>query len=239
MWIRSGYEYGELVKEECEGAAMKGGEGRACGDNRKGGEIVLLDLACEKDHLSRYEFVHPVRQTLQRAGCNCRVMHYTDFRIDDAEGCGVILCGTALMDNGYAENLSAFSWLADFPGPALGICAGMQVIAAVYGGGIVSQPAIGLERIEILEPSPLLGEPRAIEGYMLHNYAASLPEGFSLLAGCAGAAQAFRHKSRPIYGIIFHPEVRNRWILEGFACRLAHNRQGPSDETDLCNESSQ
>ena len=83
-----------------------------------------------------------------------------------------------------------------------------------------------------------MAEPRAIEGYMLHNDAASLPEGFSLLAGRAEAAQAFRHRSRPIYGIIFHPEVRNRWILEGFACRLAHNRQGPSDETDLCNESS-
>jgi GMP synthase (glutamine-hydrolysing) len=201
-------------------------------------EIILLDLASQQAHLSRHEFVRPVQCTLQRAGCNCRVMHYTDFRISDAEGCGVILCGTALMDNDYVQDLSAFSWLAEFRGPVLGICAGMQVISAAFGGSIVSQPAIGLERIEIIQASPLLGGPRAIEGYMLHNFAASLPEGFSLLAGSAGAAHAFCHKSRPICGIIFHPEVRNRWILESFACRLSHNRQGPSDETDLCNESS-
>jgi GMP synthase-like glutamine amidotransferase len=38
-----------------------------------------------------------------------------------------------------------------------------------------------------------------------------------LLAGLPRAAKAFQHETRPIYGIIFHPEVRNRWILDRFA----------------------
>ncbi|HNX39121.1 MAG TPA: gamma-glutamyl-gamma-aminobutyrate hydrolase family protein [Methanothrix sp.] len=204
------------------------------------GDILLLDLASQQAHLSRYELVRPIGSILQKAGHACHVIHYSDLRPEDLQECGgVILCGTALMDNGYAENLSAFSWLKDFCRPVLGICAGMQVISAAFGGSIVSHPSIGLEKIDIIQASPLLGGPRAIEGYMLHNFAASLPEDFMLLAGRAEAAQAFRHTVRPIYGIIFHPEVRNRWILESFAAGLAHNRQGSSYETDLCNESSQ
>ena len=54
-------------------------------------------------------------------------------------------------------------------------------------------PAIGLEKIEIIRESPLLGEPRQIEGYHLHNYSVTLPEEFMLLAGKPDAAEAFQH----------------------------------------------
>jgi GMP synthase (glutamine-hydrolysing) len=71
--------------------------------------------------------------------------------------------------------------------------------------------------IDITGSSQLLGEPGQIEGYHLHNYAATMPERFICLAGEAYAPEAFQHCTLPIYGIIFHPEVRNRWILERFA----------------------
>jgi len=105
----------------------------------------------------------------------------------------------------------------DLKKPVLGICAGMQVIGGVYGGSIVKNQAIGLEEIEIVRASLLLGEPRQIEGYHLHNYAVTMVQGLSLLAGRADAALAFQRGTDPTYGIIFHPEVRNRWILERFA----------------------
>ena len=79
------------------------------------------------------------------------------------------------------------------------------------------KPAIGLERIEIITDTPLLGEPRQIEGYHLHNYGVTLPEEFLLVAGTTEVVEAFKHRERSTYGIIFHPEVRNRWILERFA----------------------
>lgn len=92
----------------------------------------------------------------------------------------------------------------------------MQVVAAVFGGEIVPQPKIGLERIEILKETDLLGPPGEIEGYHLHNFGVTLPSGFDLVAGRAGQIEAFKHSGRPIYGIIFHPEVRNKWIVERF-----------------------
>jgi len=181
-------------------------------------QILLVDLCFEKASLSQYEFVHPIEDTLQKLGYSCNFLHYTEINMQSlANHDKIILCGTALEDNVYAEHLQLFSWIKDFKKPILGICAGMQVISSVYGGSIVQNQAIGLEEIEIVRDSPLLGKPRQIEVYHLHNYIATLPEGLSLLAGRIDAVEAFKHCTNPTYGIIFHPEVRNHWILERFA----------------------
>lgn len=180
--------------------------------------ILLADLCYEKNSLSMFEFVHPIRESMERSGFPCKICHYTEIEDDVlANYDKVILCGTALKDNAFMEQIEAFYWLKDLKKPILGICAGMQVISALFGGSIVQHPAIGLNMIGITRSSPLLGEPRQIEGYHLHNYAASLPEGFLRLAGKPDVPEAFQHCTLPIYGIIFHPEVRNRWILERFA----------------------
>jgi len=214
-----------LVDKPVRGASQKM-EGRDPGNvgriskvivDRKG-RILLVDLCFEKDSLSQYEFVHPIRDTLQQAGFFCNILHYTMVKPQElASYDKIILCGTGLLDNVYAKHLHLFSWIKDFKKPILGICAGMQVIGAVYGGSIVPNQAIGLEQIEIVRDSQLLGEPRQIEGYHLHDYAVTLPEGLSILAGKIDAVEAFGHCTHPTYGIIFHPEVRNRWILERFA----------------------
>ncbi len=188
--------------------------------------ILLVDLCYRKDSLSRYEFVLPIADILTRIEQPHEAVHYSELCGDLLKGADrIILCGTALKDNAYCEQIGRFSWLKSCDKPVLGICAGMQVIGSVFGGKIVPQPAIGLEKVAILRDTPLLGERRSIEGYHLHNFSVTLPDGFYLVAGReqrveAGAGvrvEAFLHCNRPIYGIIFHPEVRNRWIVERFA----------------------
>ena len=180
--------------------------------------ILLLDLCYEKDSLSKYEFVNPVADTLRNMRKRFEMLHFTEIAEDKlGKYEKIILCGTALKDYTYADRIDMFSWLMQYDRPVLGICAGMQVISAVYGGSIVPKPAIGLEKIEIVTDTPLLGKPRQIEGYHLHNYGVTLPEEFILVAGTTDVVEAFKHRERSIYGIIFHPEVRNRWILEHFA----------------------
>jgi len=180
--------------------------------------ILLVDLCFERESLSRCEFVDPIAYALNRAGFPYRITHYKEIRKNEVGKCdGIILCGTALKDNAYAEHIESFAWIKSCEKPILGICAGMQVIGSVFGGSIVAQPAIGLEKIKIVRDSPLLGEPREIEGYHLHNFGVSLPHGFQILAGTPEQVDAFRHIVKPVYGIIFHPEVRNKWIIERFA----------------------
>ncbi|MDD4094235.1 MAG: diphthine--ammonia ligase [Methanothrix sp.] len=190
-----------------------GDEARPSQDN----VTLLVDLCSAPDSLSHYEFVHPIRDALNELGCSTRVLHYSQVTEEALDACDrIILCGTALKDMGYSAHLEAFSWIKCQKKPLLGICAGMQVIAAVYGGSVVPHPQIGLVKMEILRDSSLLGEPRFIEGYHLHNYSATLPDGFELIAGKASAADAFYHPVFPTFGIVFHPEVRCRWILERF-----------------------
>jgi GMP synthase-like glutamine amidotransferase len=179
--------------------------------------ILLVDLCYKKNSLSRYEFVLPIANILKRAKASHEVVHYTELcsnLLEKSEK--TILCGTALKDNDYFRKIDLFSWLKSCYKPVLGICAGMQVIGSAYGGEIVPQPAIGLEKIEIIRDTSLLGETRQIDGYHLHNFGVTLPDGFDLVAGSPNRVEAFLHCQRPIYGIIFHPEVRNRWIVERF-----------------------
>lgn len=185
---------------------------------RESSEILLIDLSWSPDSLSIYEFVHPVRDALHVLGHRVRIIHRSRLTPEALTGSkGVILCGTALQDNDYVESLDSFKWITDYNGPVLGICAGMQVIGAVFGGSIVSDPKIGLCEIEILEESPLLGEPRRMDCYHLHDHSVTLPNDFRLLAGRADAAWAFSHSTKPIYGVAFHPEVRCRYIFDNFA----------------------
>ena len=42
--------------------------------------ILLVDLCWEKDSLSQYEFVHPIRETLEKLGFPCSILHYTEVK---------------------------------------------------------------------------------------------------------------------------------------------------------------
>ena len=179
--------------------------------------ILLVDLCFRPRSLSRHEFVDPIAGILRRAGSKYEVVHFTEVTEDEIlRADRIVLCGTALKDDLYLRRIDLFSWIGDLDKPVLGICAGMQVIAALFGGEVVPQPKIGLEAIDIVEETPLLGTPRRIEGYHLHNFGVALPPGFEIVAGRPGEVEAIKHADRPVYGIIFHPEVRNRWIVERF-----------------------
>jgi len=183
--------------------------------------ILVVDLCSSPGSLSKYEFVDPIAGILRRAGSIYEVVHFTDLSNDPIEGADrIILCGTALKDDLYARRIELFSWIKDLDKPLLGICAGMQVISRVFGGEIVPRPKIGLNGIDIVKETDLLGPPRRIEGYHLHNSGVTLPPGFEIVAGRPGEVEAFKHAERPVYGIIFHPEVRNRWIVERFDALL-------------------
>ncbi len=179
--------------------------------------ILVVDLCRNPSSLSKYEFVDPIAGVVRRMGSEYEILHFTELTKEVIERSDrIILCGTALKDNLYARRINLFSWIEALNKPILGICAGMQVVASVFGGGIVPQPKIGLEKIDIVKESPLLGQPREIEGYHLHNFGVTLPLGFELVAGRLDSIEAFKHANKSIYGIIFHPEVRNRWIVERF-----------------------
>ena len=98
-----------------------------------------------------------------------------------------------------------------FDGAVLGICGGMQLQTMFAGGGIGprARPAIGYERVEVLEGGDLLGGlGLTAETYEHHSWDVdTLPDDFEVLARSEDCAvEAVRSRVRRWWGTQFHPE---------------------------------
>ncbi|NYT07729.1 MAG: glutamine amidotransferase [Methanomicrobiales archaeon] len=179
--------------------------------------IVLVDLSYREGSLAREEFVLPIAAILNAEGSEYRIVHHTRSPEDAARECdGIILCGTPVMDNGFLETPQSFSWIAETDLPVLGICAGMEILALLAGGRVVSGPEIGMTEVRVTAGDPVVPAIRSFEAYELHENACTLPPGFVTLAESDRCIQMFRDPVRPVYGVMFHPEVRNEWVVGRF-----------------------
>ncbi len=188
--------------------------------------ILLLDLCYRPGSLSHSEFVSPIRRIVRGGGMNVRGAHYSEADALPHGTSGVILCGTALKDTGYLEHPDRFRWIGEITVPVLGICAGMQVLASLLGGEVIEAPEIGMTEVAVPRPDEVLGDERTFSAYELHNFGVSLPPGCTELARSDECLQAFRHDQKSWWGVMFHPEVRNDWVVERFVRVVAN---GSSD----------
>ncbi len=171
---------------------------------------LVIDL-CQRD-LSRSEFVEPIARIV---GQGARVKHFVDVSPEEVEAASsVVICGTALADDDYLDHMDAFAWLGETGTPVLGICAGMQVIGLHHGARLVEGKEIGMTRVEPVENNPLVTGP--IEVYGLHKYDLADLDQFLVLARSERCVQAIVHRERPLYGVLFHPEVRRGNVVSRF-----------------------
>ena len=97
------------------------------------------------------------------------------------------------------------------------ILAGMQIIGIVYGGTLKSTTEIGFYKECFRDFLGLTGEQ---EVFHLHNYYVEfeLLDEFEIFSKGI-IAQAVKHREKPVYGVLFHPEVRQRELITNF-CNL-------------------
>ena len=191
--------------------------------------ILVVDLSYRPGSLSLDEFVAPVERIVQKEGDPTRIRHYLDLSQPDIVAAdGAILCGTALKDFGYLEGIEKFAWLLTFSRPVLGICAGMQVLVRAYGGEVHPVTGIGMAEQQVVAPDPLLAGKDRFPAFELHRLSVAPPPSFRVLAVSPSGVQIIRHQERPVYGVMFHPEVRNEWLIRRFLslCRPQGGAQG-------------
>jgi len=170
--------------------------------------ILIINLATQK--LSRYEFVEPIVELTKSLGLQCDVKHFTE--IDEIEKYErIILCGTALKDSDHLEHLDKFEWLKTCEKPVLGICAGFQTIAAVFGERIIKIREVGMTDIHIVKKTSLLDKDLTV--FALHHLGVK-PTNMEVLARSDRCVHAI--KKGKIVGVLFHPEVRNSFVIENF-----------------------
>ncbi|MEX2601661.1 MAG: glutamine-hydrolyzing GMP synthase [Balneolaceae bacterium] len=125
---------------------------------------------------------------------------------------GIVLSGgpKSIYDEDAPElNMDLFQW--DIP--VLGICYGLQALAHSVNPGSVEKAKkreFGRARIRIDNNQDLLkGITEGSVVWMSHgDHIRNLPDGYEIIAHTDNApVAAVRHKSKPLYGVQFHPEV--------------------------------
>jgi anthranilate/para-aminobenzoate synthase component II len=181
-------------------------------------DILIINIC--KERLHYYEFVMPICDILDNCGMKYFVKSYKEINRKDLDRCDrVIICGTSLFDNEFIEDYQKFSWICNFNKPLLGICGGMQIIGKLSGGKILKNTEIGFykERFDL----NFLGLAGEEEVYHLHNYYinfSSIGE-FEIYCKNDKVVQAVKDKEKPIFGVLFHPEVRQKELIVNF-CRV-------------------
>ncbi|MBX6333589.1 MAG: glutamine-hydrolyzing GMP synthase [Gemmatimonadaceae bacterium] len=126
---------------------------------------------------------------------------------------GIILSGGP--SSVYEENVpSADPAILDIA-PVLGICYGMQLINKLEGGETVGgRREYGRAELEVLTPDPLFagfspGEQMTV--WASHgDHVAKAPPNYEVTARSDSAPiVAFHSRVRPVYGVLFHPEVHH------------------------------
>jgi len=173
--------------------------------------ILIIDMTNNKLHF--LEFVKPIADIIKLEKIeiiNHKKINIKKNKIRKADK--IIISGNQLEKSNY--DIENFFWIKDFDKPLFGICEGMHIICRVYRGKLKNSQEIGLIKIKVLKENKIFS--KDFNAYCLHNYAVEIPEEFEVLANSDKCIQAIKHKSKNIYGVLFHPEVRNKEMIERF-----------------------
>jgi len=176
--------------------------------------ILVVDMNWTKNSLAFSEFVLPITSAIESFN-KCEVKHFSEITIADLDACNkIVLSGTALKDHTTLKQIGNFNWVRTFDKPLLGICAGMQTISRAFGTPLTTCLQIGMAEISTLKENPLFKG--NFKAYTLHNFSVKSSQTFETLAESTKCIQAIKHKQKDIYGVLFHPEVRNQEIIQRF-----------------------
>jgi GMP synthase-like glutamine amidotransferase len=150
------------------------------------------------------------------AGFPVEARQYEDLTRLDADA--VVLSGSFAPWDAHVEGALARlgDVVAAYPGPVLGICAGMQLQARFAGGTLgpaASAPPTGFGPVDVLDDTDLLrGLPARVPVYKHHtDEIVAAPPSFRVLARSEECAiEAIADEERPWWGTQFHPEEFDR-----------------------------
>jgi GMP synthase-like glutamine amidotransferase len=177
--------------------------------------ILIVDMNWKQDSLAFSEFVSPIVSVVQPIE-DCAVKHFLNVEPEEIRGYSkIVLSGNSLKDQNNLTKIMNFGWIKTCQRPILGICAGMQTISLVFGGRLTKCLQVGMTEIRTIKENQLFSG--NFNAYTLHNYSVIPPKTFDTLAESSKCIQAIKHREKTIFGLLFHPEVRNIEILETFA----------------------
>jgi GMP synthase (glutamine-hydrolysing) len=190
--------------------------------------IAILDFGSQTTQL--------IARRLRESGVYCEILPFNErvARVLTPETKGLIFSGgpSSVIESGSPHPDPA---LLESDRPLLGICYGMQLIGQHFGSPVApgSQGEFGRAAIAVSGGDLLWRElgPR-LDVWMSHgDHIEAVREPLRQIAGSeAGLVAAVAHRTRPVFGVQFHPEVshtpRGTEILRNFAFEVCGCRGG-------------
>lgn len=191
-------------------------------------KILILDFGSQYTQL----IARRIRET--NVYCELHPYDVSSQFIEDFAPSGIILSGgPASVTAGEAPQAPVIVF--ELGVPVLGICYGMQVMAAQLGG-VVENATIrefGYAEVKTIRDSALLrdindridtNDCEELEVWMSHgDKINSLPPGFNILAdNAATPIAAMADETRHFYGLQFHPEVTHTLQGKAIIARFVH-----------------
>ena len=90
----------------------------------------------------------------------------------------------------------------------------MQIICSIFEDKVIKNLEIGMVEVETLNANALCDG--NFQAYSIHNYSVDNLQYFTVLARSQTSNQVIKHKTKDIFGVSFHPEVRNENIISNF-----------------------
>ena len=156
------------------------------------------------------QFAHLINRALRDLNVECELVKNTLDKNEllRSHPDGLVLSGGPFMDRiGNCKQ-----YVKEVELPILGICLGHQLIAETFGGAVKKGASGGYARVtvEIIDPDDILINMRpTIVTWASHaDEVSRLPSDFTKLARSSICeVEAMKHRSKPIYGVQWHPEV--------------------------------
>ena len=194
-------------------------------------KILILDFGSQYTQL--------IARRVRELGVYCEIWAY-DNGIEEIKRFapkGVILSGgpSTVTENNTPR---APEGVFELGIPVLGICYGLQCMAAMLGGEVTisDKREFGHAEVQVSNDNALLTEATQ-NVWMSHGDKVSvLPDGFKIIATSANAPLcAIADESRRFYGVQFHPEVTHTQYGQDLLSRFARNICGCGDSWSASN----
>ena len=189
--------------------------------------ILILDFGSQYAQL--------IARRVRECGVYCEIMHprVSDEIIQAFNPNGIILSGgpETVIENNTPR---APKIIFELNVPVLGICYGMQTMAAQLGGKVEASAKreFGYAKTEIDLKNPLFHDisEKTIDVWMSHgDHVIQVPAGFSIIAKTDNAPiSAMANVEKQFYGVQFHPEVTHTQnglkIIDNFLKNICHTQ---------------
>jgi len=161
---------------------------------------------------NRDSFVFNLVRYLEELGAECTIFANEIEPERLAEFDGVMISPGPGTPKDAGNSVAIIDWAFAQKTPLIGICLGMQAIAAAFGGSVVRAERLihgGTSKIDHDGVGIFEGIPQCFNATRYHSLAVTDLPPFLIVTAHSddGEVMALRHESEEIVGVQFHPEA--------------------------------